>query len=103
MSIAEMRASTLAARALSLEPRYTRVPCVGGTEGETLVPLFSKAVEFFDFARVISHLYPVFNNTSTISTIQTYSKGNLESNGLILPMVNVKTARDFPKPYKRSR
>lgn len=53
MSVAEMRASTLAARALSLEPRYTRVPCVGGTEGETLVPLFSKAVEFFDFARVI--------------------------------------------------
>ncbi|XP_026321360.1 malate dehydrogenase, mitochondrial-like [Hyposmocoma kahamanoa] len=51
MSVAEMRASTLAARALSLEPRYTRVPCVGGTEGETLVPLFSKAVEFFDFAR----------------------------------------------------
>lgn len=57
MSVAEMRASTLAARALSLEPRYTRVPCVGGTEGETLVPLFSKAVEFFDFARVIFLLF----------------------------------------------
>lgn len=48
----EMRASTLAARALCLEPRYTRVPCVGGTEGESLVPLFSKAVEYFDFAKV---------------------------------------------------
>ncbi|KAG6451422.1 hypothetical protein O3G_MSEX007118 [Manduca sexta] len=46
-----MRASTLAARALCLEPRYTRVPIVGGTEGESLVPLFSKAVEYFDFAR----------------------------------------------------
>ncbi|KAJ8715177.1 hypothetical protein PYW08_005158 [Mythimna loreyi] len=50
MAVPEMRASTLAARALCLEPRYCRVPCVGGTEGEALVPLFSKAVEYFDFA-----------------------------------------------------
>ncbi|XP_022822648.1 malate dehydrogenase, mitochondrial-like isoform X2 [Spodoptera litura] len=51
LAVPEMRASTLAARALCLEPRYTRVPCVGGTEGDTLVPLFSKAVEYFDFAQ----------------------------------------------------
>ncbi|XP_037292958.1 malate dehydrogenase, mitochondrial isoform X2 [Manduca sexta] len=51
VAVPEMRASTLAARALCLEPRYTRVPIVGGTEGESLVPLFSKAVEYFDFAR----------------------------------------------------
>ncbi|XP_026746319.1 malate dehydrogenase, mitochondrial-like isoform X2 [Trichoplusia ni] len=51
LAVPEMRASTLAARALCLEPRYTRVPCVGGTEGESLVPLFSKAVEYFDFAK----------------------------------------------------
>ncbi|KAJ8712437.1 hypothetical protein PYW07_005279 [Mythimna separata] len=50
MAVPEMRASTLAARALCLEPRYCRVPCVGGTEGEALVPLFSKAVEYFEFA-----------------------------------------------------
>lgn len=52
LAVPEMRASTLAARALCLEPRYTRVPCIGGTEGDSLVPLFSKAVEFFDFAAV---------------------------------------------------
>ncbi|XP_059048665.1 malate dehydrogenase, mitochondrial-like isoform X3 [Achroia grisella] len=51
LAVPEMRASTLAARALCLEPRYTRVPCVGGTEGMSLVPLFSKAVEYFDFAQ----------------------------------------------------
>ncbi|XP_075980168.1 malate dehydrogenase, mitochondrial-like [Anticarsia gemmatalis] len=51
LAVPEMRASTLAARALCLEPRYTRVPCVGGTEGESLVPLFSKAVEYYDFAQ----------------------------------------------------
>ncbi|KAJ0174541.1 hypothetical protein K1T71_009649 [Dendrolimus kikuchii] len=51
LAVPEMRASTLAARALCLEPRYTRVPCVGGTEGDSLVPLFSKAVEYFDFAK----------------------------------------------------
>ncbi|KAL4711500.1 hypothetical protein ACJJTC_000516 [Scirpophaga incertulas] len=51
VAVPEMRASTLAARALSLEPWYTRVPCVGGTEGEALVPLFSRAVEYFDFAK----------------------------------------------------
>ncbi|XP_021189723.1 uncharacterized protein LOC110375795 isoform X1 [Helicoverpa armigera] len=51
LAVPEMRASTLAARALCLEPRYTRVPCVGGTEGDSLVPLFSKAVEYFDFAQ----------------------------------------------------
>ncbi|XP_004931719.1 malate dehydrogenase, mitochondrial isoform X1 [Bombyx mori] len=51
LAVPEMRASTLAARALCLEPRYTRVPIVGGTEGESLVPLFSKAVEYFDFAK----------------------------------------------------
>uniref|UniRef100_A0A2A4JWN5 Malate dehydrogenase, mitochondrial n=1 Tax=Heliothis virescens TaxID=7102 RepID=A0A2A4JWN5_HELVI len=51
VAVPEMRASTLAARALCLEPRYTRVPCVGGTEGDSLVPLFSKAVEYFDFAQ----------------------------------------------------
>ncbi|CAH0400969.1 unnamed protein product [Chilo suppressalis] len=51
LAVPEMRASTLAARALCLEPRYTRVPCVGGTEGDALVPLFSKAVEYFDFAK----------------------------------------------------
>lgn len=59
LAVPEMRASTLAARALCLEPRTTRVPCVGGTEGESLVPLFSKAVEYFDFAKVtLSHPYP---------------------------------------------
>lgn len=52
LAVPEMRASTLAAKALSLEPWYTRVPCVGGTEGDTLVPLFSKAVEYFDFSEV---------------------------------------------------
>ncbi|XP_026756353.2 malate dehydrogenase, mitochondrial-like [Galleria mellonella] len=51
LAVPEMRASTLAARALCLEPRYTRVPCVGGTEGFSLVPLFSKAIEYFDFAQ----------------------------------------------------
>ncbi|KAM3965754.1 malate dehydrogenase, mitochondrial [Aphomia sociella] len=51
LAVPEMRASTLAARALCLEPRYTRVPCVGGTEGSSLVPLFSKAVEYFEFAQ----------------------------------------------------
>ncbi|CAG4960180.1 unnamed protein product [Parnassius apollo] len=51
LAVPEMRASTLAARALCLDPSYTKVPCVGGTEGESLVPLFSKAVENFDFAR----------------------------------------------------
>ncbi|CAB3230781.1 unnamed protein product [Arctia plantaginis] len=50
VAVPEMRASTLAACALALEPRYTRVPCVGGTEGASLVPLFSRAVEFFEFA-----------------------------------------------------
>ncbi|XP_011556987.3 malate dehydrogenase, mitochondrial isoform X1 [Plutella xylostella] len=50
LAVPEMRASSIAARALSLEPKYIRVPCVGGTEGESLVPLFSKAVEYFDFS-----------------------------------------------------
>ncbi|XP_045500662.1 malate dehydrogenase, mitochondrial-like isoform X1 [Colias croceus] len=51
LAVQEMRATTLAARALSLEPYYIRVPCVGGTEGRALVPLFSKAVEYFDFTK----------------------------------------------------
>ncbi|CAK1555729.1 unnamed protein product [Leptosia nina] len=50
VAVPEMRATTLAARALSLEPNYVRVPCVGGTEGNALVPLFSKAVEYFEFS-----------------------------------------------------
>ncbi|CAG9112157.1 unnamed protein product [Plutella xylostella] len=50
LAVPEMRASSIAARALSLEPKYIRVPCVGGTEGKSLVPLFSKAVEYFDFS-----------------------------------------------------
>ncbi|XP_063626101.1 malate dehydrogenase, mitochondrial-like isoform X2 [Cydia splendana] len=49
LAVPEMRASTLAALSLGLEPRYTKVPCVGGTEGETLVPLFSRAVDYFEF------------------------------------------------------
>ncbi|XP_050677048.1 malate dehydrogenase, mitochondrial-like isoform X1 [Leptidea sinapis] len=49
LAVQEMRASTLAAKVLGLEPGFVRVPCVGGTEGETLVPLFSKAVDMFDF------------------------------------------------------
>ncbi|KPI99876.1 Malate dehydrogenase, glyoxysomal [Papilio xuthus] len=52
LAVPEMRASTLAARALCLDPSYCKVPCVGGTEGGALVPLFSKAVEYFDFTRV---------------------------------------------------
>ncbi|XP_013148290.1 PREDICTED: probable malate dehydrogenase, glyoxysomal [Papilio polytes] len=51
LAVPEMRASTLAARALCLDPSYCKVPCVGGTEGDALVPLFSKAVEYFDFTR----------------------------------------------------
>ncbi|CAH2093086.1 unnamed protein product [Euphydryas editha] len=50
LAVPEMRASTLAARALCLEPCYVHVPCVGGTEGSSLVPLFSKALEYFDFS-----------------------------------------------------
>ncbi|CAF4810562.1 unnamed protein product [Pieris macdunnoughi] len=50
VAVPEMRATTLAARALSLEPSYVRVPCVGGTEGNALVPLFSKAVQYFNFS-----------------------------------------------------
>ncbi|CAG9564564.1 unnamed protein product [Danaus chrysippus] len=50
LAVPEMRASTLAARALSLEPCYVNVPCVGGTEGDALVPLFSKALEYFEFS-----------------------------------------------------
>ncbi|XP_046969630.1 malate dehydrogenase, mitochondrial-like isoform X2 [Vanessa cardui] len=50
LAVPEMRASTLAARALCLEPCYVHVPCVGGTEGLSLVPLFSKALEYFDFS-----------------------------------------------------
>lgn len=56
MAVPEMRASTIAARALSLEPRYTRVPCVGGTEGEALVPLFSRAVDYFEFPPVTTFI-----------------------------------------------
>ncbi|XP_039756544.1 malate dehydrogenase, mitochondrial-like [Pararge aegeria] len=50
LAVPEMRASTLAARALCLEPYYVHVPCVCGTEGPTLVPLFSKALQYFDFS-----------------------------------------------------
>ncbi|XP_072944637.1 malate dehydrogenase-like isoform X2 [Epargyreus clarus] len=56
LAVPEMRASTLAARALCLEPIYTRVPCVGGTEGESLVPLFSKALDYFDFTKCNAEL-----------------------------------------------
>ena len=70
MAVPEMRASTLAARALCLEPRYCRVPCVGGTEGESLVPLFSKAVEYFDFAEVTPR--------ATTGSVPIYSKTVLE-------------------------
>ncbi|XP_063537019.1 malate dehydrogenase, mitochondrial-like isoform X2 [Cydia strobilella] len=49
LAVPEMRASTLAARSLGLEPWYTKVPCVGGTEGESLVPLFSRAVDYYEF------------------------------------------------------
>ncbi|XP_023946493.2 malate dehydrogenase, mitochondrial-like [Bicyclus anynana] len=50
LAVPEMRASTLAARALCLEPYYVHVPCVCGTEGPTLVPLFSKALQYFNFS-----------------------------------------------------
>ncbi|CAH0725593.1 unnamed protein product, partial [Brenthis ino] len=50
LAVPEMRASTLAARALCLEPSYVHVPCVGGTEGPSLVPLFSRALDYFDFS-----------------------------------------------------
>ena len=53
----EMRASTLAARGLCLEPGYVHVPCVGGTEGPSLVPLFSRALEYFDFSEVVLVLF----------------------------------------------
>ncbi|CAH2043975.1 unnamed protein product, partial [Iphiclides podalirius] len=56
LAVPEMRASTLAARALCLDPSYTKIPCVGGTEGASLVPLFSKAVEYFDFTRQNSRM-----------------------------------------------
>ncbi|CAG9788819.1 unnamed protein product [Diatraea saccharalis] len=68
MAVPEMRASTLAARALCLEPRYTRVPCVGGTEGEALVPLFSKAVEYYDFAKHNAELMTHSVRTAQMAT-----------------------------------
>lgn len=52
LAVPEMRATTLAARMLTLEPNCVKVQCVGGTEGDTLVPLFSKTIENFFFCKV---------------------------------------------------
>ncbi|GBP77314.1 hypothetical protein EVAR_38132_1 [Eumeta japonica] len=48
MASMELRASNLAAQALGLDPYTTRVPCICGTEGSTLIPLYSRTVDQFE-------------------------------------------------------
>ncbi|XP_053610560.1 malate dehydrogenase, mitochondrial-like isoform X1 [Plodia interpunctella] len=105
LAVPEMRASTLAARALCLEPRYTRVPCVGGTEGESLVPLFSKAVEFFDFAKNNAEMMTTTLRTASSAIARTEGRcilgGDLSEAhalaGLVSKVAYALLCQDLPK------
>ncbi|KAI5638433.1 lactate/malate dehydrogenase, NAD binding domain-containing protein [Phthorimaea operculella] len=107
LAVQEMRASTLAARALCLEPRYTRVPCVGGTEGDALVPLFSKAVNYFDFARHNAEMLTETVRTAPINVAQCGCDGCSAKTadlseahalaGLVKTVAHALTCQDTPK------
>ncbi|XP_068617885.1 malate dehydrogenase-like [Battus philenor] len=104
LAVPEMRASSLAARALGLDPSYTKIPCVGGTEGESLVPLFSKAVDYYEFSRQNAEMLTETVRNTPVSIIRCHDSCVKAAElseahaiaGLVAKIANALLCKDIP-------